>query len=179
MPLARSAWAWFATPKKGNSSSQDDPHPGASSEKTRVDTEASAHQTKRRVVATQPMPLAVFVANSGDENCCKQINCARMFASQESPFYDAEMLKAEQDTVAALRTREDRKVFATERVPIIKREAGSMLAAGKAVCTKFFCASFGMSKNLVASVKGNPAARASSSIARSVPVCLPVGHGRL
>lgn len=80
--------------------------------------------------------------------CCKKLSCVETFLNNRTG-YNASLLKEEQARMAAFTARVDHKRFVADRVPVLKLETGSMMAAGAPVCTYCSQKIFGVSKNLI------------------------------
>lgn len=55
--------------------------------------------------------------------------------------------------MSKLETEQDRKGFVSERAPLVKPKKGSMFVGGKLVCNEAFMALFGVSSDLISTVK--------------------------
>lgn len=126
---------------------------------------SSEPQPKRKREHATPQPLKGLF--EGEQPCCMRLRCADMFRDARVTSHDANLLAAEQEQLFRCGVNErDRKRVISEHVPHVRPPHGSMIAAGRPVCTRFFAAAFGCSKNLIDAVKGLPGARASSLIER-------------
>ncbi|CAM9905272.1 unnamed protein product [Pylaiella littoralis] len=168
LSMTARGWAWLTADPIPDSAPPADTYPVESPLGQGLAGDDSSNGTAgpsmspivKRRQRSRPIPLAEM----GSTRCCKGLDCLRRF--KEDPKYDARLLAAEQDKLASFTRERHRKDFAKSRVPIIKPERGSMLAGGVVVCARFFSACFGISNNLMSSVKGCPRAPASSSATR-------------
>lgn len=169
MPFSLGGLSWL-TPNVAPPASDGQPNKRPPQENARGDPALPPpkKQQKRQRSRRAPVGLAAFTASldQNNESCCKRLSCAASFASPTNTTHDAGLLRAEQDRFAALSGEKDRKWFMSQRVSYSPLALGSMIAADRPVCTKFFTTIFGVSKGLVDSVKGLAGARASSSTDR-------------
>lgn len=140
--------------------------PRASDKKNRDDKGPKRSKRKWRP-PTGVAQLRETLREAGKKNCCKRIGCLNLFAAGADPrLYSLDLLTLEQKRITSFGTEKDRKQFVGERVPLRKLDCGTMYAANSPVCTYAFTNLFGVSENLITACKGNPGARASSSISR-------------
>lgn len=159
--------------KNNNTTTTDGDTPGAPVKKKRESkrtwSEPSAAESVHQTVIGDP-------AQFKRGQCCT-LRCTERFsaaavketragAGRES--YNADYLRREQEEFRQFGTEVDRKAFVIKHVPPATLSKGSMFAAGSPVCNFAFTKFFGVSKTLVASVKGTPKALASPSATRCV-----------
>jgi len=123
-------------------------------------SKVSAGKRKRSCASTENLQSMTDAAFS----CCSSLRCVEAFVLG-GPGADAARLKAEQAGLDQLSTCKARKAFVRAQVPVIKlgKYEGSMVAAGRNVCNKFFSrAFFGVSNNVIESAKNNPSAPSNS-----------------
>lgn len=157
MPVASTARAWLASPTPPPPTPRRSPAVRDDVQDLSADgkaTSATTTQPRRQ----WPNPVS---ANEQDR-CCARLGCVQKFTEDATSFL-ARTLAQEQDFIRLCSTREDRKRFVLDRVPVIHLGPGqgSMIAAGIPVCNMFFKKSFGVSSQLIDACKGTPNARAS------------------
>lgn len=158
MPVATTARAWLASPTPPPT--EPPRHPAASDSAQEPSTDGNATSATTRLRREWPQPVPANEQNG----CCPTLSCVKKFQAAGESFL-ARTLSKEQEFIRLCSTREDRKRFVLDRVPVVRLGPGqgSMIAAGIPVCTRFFRSSFGVSNQVIDACKGTPHARASSN----------------
>lgn len=158
MPVAPTARAWLASAAPPPPTPLRSPAVSDDVQDLSTDGNATSATTKPRRVWPQP------VSANEQDRCCTRLGCVQTFTEDVASFL-ARTLAKEQDFIRLCSTREDRKKFVLDLVPVVHLGPGqgSMIAAGIPVCTRFFKKSFGVSNQVIDACKGTPHSRASSN----------------